>query len=493
MGDKSKTRVTRKTKVTSKTRAEDERRARAVEKLVRTIRREVREKLGPDSTFEQRRDAAAGLMSEALWKDEDDDLGELTTNAEEIEVEDRRYRRLSQRSSATYYGRWGAHVVEEPLYREMGKHNGPTIKPIELRVGMIARHMTPDLARIVGELGADRSSREVEQTLRAVGLVPPSRAFLERRFKQMAAEIAEEIDELEEHARQATEVPEHVAAISCGMDRFSVRMSEPVEDEEHATTPRRTEPYVRTPPPPKEYHYRKAWVGTATVYDDEGNALHTWRYAAEADDDPAELAERVAADVAWVLGEHPRIPVHVIQDAAPELEVLPVTLTEVLPANCSPRQLVDLEHLMGYLDAVVDACEPEGDPRNMKGWYREELLRDDRAIDRIWRSLRHKARSLPGRSTQARKAAAAALRYIRHRKDKMRYASFHAHNLPVGSGATESTCWAMARRVKRAGQSWETTGLRATLAVRSLVLSDRWEPAWQPYAASHRKEVRMVA
>lgn len=48
MGDKGKTRAT------SKTRAEDERHAQAVTKLVRTIRREVREKLGPSSTFEQR-------------------------------------------------------------------------------------------------------------------------------------------------------------------------------------------------------------------------------------------------------------------------------------------------------------------------------------------------------------------------------------------------------------------------------------------------------
>jgi hypothetical protein len=84
---------------------------------------------------------------------------------------------------------------------------------------MIARHMTPDLARIVGELGADRSSREVEQTLRTVGLVPPSRAFLERRFKQMAGEIAEAIDALEEQARRATAMPKQVASISCGMDR----------------------------------------------------------------------------------------------------------------------------------------------------------------------------------------------------------------------------------------------------------------------------------
>ena len=68
MGDKSKTRATRKTG------AVDERHEQAVAKLVRTIRREVREKLGPNSTFEQRRDAAAGLMRDALWKDEDGDL-----------------------------------------------------------------------------------------------------------------------------------------------------------------------------------------------------------------------------------------------------------------------------------------------------------------------------------------------------------------------------------------------------------------------------------
>jgi hypothetical protein len=486
MGDK-------KTKTRGKTTTADQRRQRTIEQVVRMIRREVREKLGPDSTFEQRRDAAADLMKDALWKDEDEDLDGLRTNAEEIEVEGRRYRRLAQPSSATYYGRWGEHKVEEPLYREVGKHNGPTIKPIELRVGMIARHMTPDMARIVGELGADCSSRQLQKTLRTVGLVPPSRAVLERRFKQMAAEIADEIEVLEERARQGVAVPQHVAAISCGMDRFSVRMSEPSDDPEQATPPRRTEPYVRTPPPPKEYHYRKAWVGTTTIYDEEGNELHTWRYATEADHEPGELAERVAADVAWVLGQHPQIPVHVIQDAAPELRILPTTLTEALPANCSPRELVDLEHLMGYLDDVVDACEAEGDPRDMKGWYRGELLRDDRAIDRIFRSLQQRARTLPGRSTRARKAVAAALRYIRHRKDKMRYASFHSHNLPVGSGATESTCWLMQDRVKRAGQSWEVPGLRATLAVRALVLSDRWKPAWEPYAASHRKEIRLGA
>jgi hypothetical protein len=254
----------------------------------------------------------------------------------------------------------------------------------------------------------------------------------------------------------------------------------------------RTEPYERTPPPPKEHHYRKAWVGSTSIYDAKGNELRTWRYAAEADADPVVVAERVAQEVARIVKAHPHIPVHCIQDAAPELDRLPEALARMLPTNTNIVHLVDFEHLMEYLEDVVDTCEPEGDPHDWKGWYRNLLLRDDKAIDTIWRKLRELAKRLDGRGTEARNAVAAALRYIRHRKAKMRYATHHAASLPIGSGATESTCWQMQQRVKLPGQSWDVLGLRGILAMRALVLSERWLPAWQPYAATHRKEVRDI-
>ena len=157
---------------------------------------------------------------------------------------------------------------------------------------------------------------------------------------------------------------------------MSVRMSELADPEQPAAAPpTRTEPYERTPPPAKEHHYRKAWVGSASAYDAAGNELHTWRYAVEADADPAQLADRVAADVAWLLRAHPGVPLHCIQDAAPELRALPEALERALPVNTNRVDLVDFEHLMGYLEDVVDACEPEGDPHAMKGWYRNVLLR----------------------------------------------------------------------------------------------------------------------
>jgi hypothetical protein len=465
---------------------------KVLQRLAQSVREEVQRRYGADLTFEQRRDAAMSVVTEVLWLDEEQDLRALVTRDEEVEVEGRRYRRLEQRSSGVYYGRWGGHLVEEPLYREVGVHNGPTIKPVELLVGMIARHMTPDLARIVGELSAHGSSREVETMMSTVGLVPPSRAFLEKRTKQMAGELAAEAASWEEAARTATTLPAEVGSISCGMDRMAVRMAEP-QDPETAEPPSRTEPYQRKPPPPKEHNWRMAWAGTTTIYDVHGDALHTWRYAAEADADVDEIAERVTADVSWVLGHHPDVPVQCIQDAAPELRALPEALANAIPANTNVQELVDFEHLMGYLEDVVDACEEPGDPHNWKRWYRMELLGDDSAIDRIWRKLRRLAKELPRNAAKKRKAVAAAISYIRNRKHKMRYASSYAAGLAIGSGATEGTCGLMQARVKRRGQSWEPPGLRGILTIRGLVLSERWHAAWQLYAATHRKQVRRAA
>jgi len=466
-----------------------------VDKVVEMLRREVEATLGPDATYEQRRDLEAGLMRKILWKREDEDLKGSATDAAEVEIDGKRYGRLRQRSSATYHGRWGAHTVEEPLYREVGIRNGPTIKPMELRVGIVAERLTPDLARIAGELNADDNSRRLERILTTVGMRPPSRAVLEKRVKLLAEDVAERVEDLEAASRAAEQVLDEVASVSCGLDRFAVRMAEPASAQtlETRPRPRRAAPYVRTAPPPKEHRWRMAWVGTVSMYDRSGKELHTWKYAANAGSDPAHLTRRMTADVARVLDADPTAPVHVIQDGASELRVLPQTLARTLPKDATVRTLIDFEHLAGYLDDVVDACEHVGDPNNMKRWYRGELLRDDGAIDRIWRSLRERAKRLPGRDTEARKALAAAMSYIRPRKRMMRYASHHAAKLAIGSGATESTCWSMQQRVKRRGQSWHVPGLRGTLAVRALVKSDRWHSAWQTYAASHRAHVRSTA
>jgi len=465
----------------------------ALVKMAEALRAEVRKRHGENLTYEQRRDAGAAVMADVLWVGEGKELQELVTDDDEVDIGGTRYRRLEQASSAVYFGCWGTHTVCEALYREVGVHNGPTVKPIERRVGMIARRMTPDLARIVGALSADDNSRALERRMRTVGMTPPSRAFLEKRLQRMAGELAAEVAQLEQSARKVAPQPAEVASVSCGMDRMAVRMVEPASDPENAPKPKRSEPYQRPQPPPKEHNYRMAWVGTATAYDRQGKALQTWRYAAEADVDPDSIAQRISAEVACLVKRRPSMPVHCVQDGAPQLSLLPKMLRASLPANTNIRELVDFHHVMGYLDDVVDACEPAGDPHDCKGWYRAQLLRDDGAIDRIWRGLRGKAKTLPRDAASQRKVVAAALSYIRRRKNKMRYASYHAANLAIGSGATEGTCSLMQLRVKRRGQSWQPSGLRGILTIRGLVLSDRWDAAWNAYAATHRAVVSRAA
>lgn len=453
----------------------------------------VDQRYGPESTFEQMCNYRFELARGFLWFAEELDLQRRVTKAKEVEVDGQRYRQLDQPSSATYNGCWGPHVVKEPLYRQVGQHNGPTIKPIELRTGMV-EGMLPDFAKMVGQLSAEQTSRQLVGTLDAVRMVAPSRAFLEKRAKAMAAEIGEQVEELEATAR-AEPIREPVGAISCGMDRGAVRMVEPVDPA--AAQPReRLEPYQRTPPPPSELHYRMAWNGSVTLYDLVGRPLHTFRYAAEAGADPQELARRISADVVCLHRQYPFANMHCIQDGAPELRVLPETLKRDLPPNVTINniELVDFEHLMGYLKDVVDACEPSGDPRGLKTWYRNELLSDDGAIDRIWRKLRDLSKSLPRSALSVRQAqVAAALSYIRKRKDRMRYATRYARRLPISSGDTENTVWLMQQRVKRAGQSWQTRGLGGILALRALVLSGRWDAAWTSYASKFHEEVRIAA
>lgn len=241
-----------------------------------------------------------------------------------------------------------------------------------------------------------------------------------------------------------------------------------------------------------------------SLYDGEGNELRTMMYGAEAHSDQDALADRVAADILAVVAARPDVKVHCVQDAAPELRAMPEALLRALPQGKSFVELVDIEHLCrDYLDKVVDACEPEGDPHHMKSWYRSELLQDDRAIERIWTNLRRLGKRLSLERVTARNAVAGALRYIRPRKHKMRYASHYSANLPIGSGATEGTCWQMQGRVKRPGQSWGTVedsnrvnrapGLNGIMTTRGLVLSDRWDTAWSTHTEKYRKERPLAA
>ncbi len=79
-------------------------RQKLVNELAEKLRREVRERLGPNATFEQESDAAFEIMQDVVWKSEDDRLRGLVTDADEVNVDGKKFGRMEQGSSAAHSG-----------------------------------------------------------------------------------------------------------------------------------------------------------------------------------------------------------------------------------------------------------------------------------------------------------------------------------------------------------------------------------------------------
>lgn len=103
--------------------------------------------------------------------------------------------------------------------------------------------------------------------------------------------------------------------------------------------------------------------------------------------------------------------------------------------------------------------------------------------DLLWagnlRGLMHEIRRRCPRGVPLPEKLGVLIGYLyRHRK-RMTYQAFRRAGYPVGSGTVESGCKVVVQeRMTQAGMRWSRVGAQAMLALRSLLLSDRWEMEW---------------
>lgn len=70
--------------------------------------------------------------------------------------------------------------------------------------------------------------------------------------------------------------------------------------------------------------------------------------------------------------------------------------------------------------------------------------------------------------------------YFRTNMHRMRYPSFRAQGMHVGSGIAEAACkTVVSTRAKRSGMRWTPEGLDAILALRTAVLNAEFDQRWQ--------------
>lgn len=91
------------------------------------------------------------------------------------------------------------------------------------------------------------------------------------------------------------------------------------------------------------------------------------------------------------------------------------------------------------------------------------------------RDVLHQIRLLYPRTQPLPEVVRQAVGYFFHNRHRMDYAAYRQAGLPIGSGTIESACKTVVQaRMKQAGMRWSRNGAQAMLALRCLLLSDRW-------------------
>jgi hypothetical protein len=391
-----------------------------------------------------------------------------------------------------YHSLCGPLEVRRATYREVGERNGPTVVPWELATGLI-EGATPALALRVALGYAQGPGRHAEEQMHADHRQPPSRSTLERMGKAIGTHTHRVAPQIEAVVRPDEALPARAHAIVVGLDRTTVPMEEPRPAGTAPSTRRkaRTTPYRRTPPDPVDVHYRMAYVGTVSVVDRTGEALVTRRYAIPSTADPATLTTRMMADVARARAQVSRMPVGVVQDAAPELWTLVATALTTEARLRRWHEAIDRYHLNERLGEVLRLVEPDERRRQaqLRRWN-TRLDTDDRTIDRIARWIAERM-TAPGVDTAA---VEPHFTYVVNQQDRMRYATLREKGLPCGSGATEGACKSVVTmRTKRSGQRWHEDGVTAALTLRGIYLSERLPTMWPYIAAEYSADVQPAA
>ena len=128
--------------------------------------------------------------------------------------------------------------------------------------------------------------------------------------------------------------------------------------------------------------------------------------------------------------------------------------------------IVDWFHASAYVAHIAAEAFGEGSPAALAWFDQHKTLLYDGHLAALMRACR---RITP----QAPTAAAAARHYFAHHRTRLRYPSYRALGLHIGSGLMESTCKQLgALRLKRPGARWSEPGARRLLKARAAFLSD---------------------
>lgn len=143
-------------------------------------------------------------------------------------------------------------------------------------------------------------------------------------------------------------------------------------------------------------------------------------------------------------------------------------------------RILDFPHAAEHLGLAAHAVFGPGTAAGSEwlGVQLHELKHGD--PDAVLAALRALSAEQAACPMEAAKARDGVVSYLEQRRAQLDYAKFLEAGYPIGSGMVESANKLVVEaRMKGSGMHWDRTQVNPMLALRSALLSDRWDPVWQ--------------
>jgi hypothetical protein len=350
---------------------------------------------------------------------------------------------------------------------------------MELRAGIVEGYFTPLAAANAAWAVAHLTPGESEALFARMGGMNPSKSSLDRLPKALSERWEDARGGFEKRLRDGEKVPANAVVVAASLDGVLVPMKDGRREEKRAATLARGQ----IAKGPAGYH--EASCATLSFYDRAGDLLGTKRLARMPESGKVTLKSALTDELVSVLAQRPDLRVVTIADGVKDNWAF----LSALPDGRGGEQVLDFWHAAQHLNEALAAVHGEASLRCQAEFekHRHTLRHDPEGVEKVIRHLVYL------RDNHRRKCkVAAAVKYFRHHRHRMRYADFARRHFPIGSGIVEAACKTLVtQRLKRSGMRWRQDGGQAILTLRALEQSDRFDRGWRLLAGTYVHAVRL--
>jgi hypothetical protein len=141
--------------------------------------------------------------------------------------------------------------------------------------------------------------------------------------------------------------------------------------------------------------------------------------------------------------------------------------------------IIDLYHAQEHVWKVANAVHGSGTPQGAAWAKRAGDLLSQGKIEELVQMI-EKLPAITAAPDASRSVPPIEADYFRSNAERMRYPTFRAKGMHIGSGIAEAACkTVVSTRAKQSGMRWTPDGLDAVLALRTSVLNQSYDSFWE--------------